>query len=437
MLVVLLVVSKKNNIFAENFKTPYIMYDHAQVKIIWKPRKKDNNGELSDSLKLRVTYNRDNRIYATRSHEKLTKDEYQSMNKKKTREAYTIANEDLQIAENICHELGSQFTFTEFRLRYENMRDGKPKRKNIDFSWKKFLMDYQNFKQIKQNTIESYQTVIHWICRFQKNATISDVTTDFIKNLVSFIKETYKKEHARDISVNTLGIYNRSLKAMCNYATTTHLLNESPVFAKINTAPREKRALPVEEWNKFCTYKPTTEKEQFAQSFAMLSFLFCGANCADILALKNENIINNEVHFVRQKTERSGGEVVFALSDKAKKIIKEYGNINSKNPNNYIFPFYNIRMTEKQQNNKRNDIIKKINDGIKTICKNLNISPFTTYNIRHTFAIYSLEHIKVHELSKMLGHKNISTTEIYINSITPELKQKTLSYVDSMVPDGK
>ena len=72
--------------------------------------------------------------------------------------------------------------------------------------------------------------------------------------------------------------------------------------------------------------------------------------------------------------------------------------------------------------------------GIRLICRELDIEPFTTYNIRHTFAAYSVEYnIPAEQLMMLLGHKNITTTQVYLKSITNNLMEKTTDFISEML----
>ena len=78
-----------------------------------------------------------------------------------------------------------------------------------------------------------------------------------------------------------------------------------------------------------------------------------------------------------------------------------------------------------------------MNRGISEICDALEIETFTTYNIRHTFAVLTRDKkgFTVEQLSKLLGHKNVTTTQIYLNSITQELMDDTKDFLGEVLGD--
>lgn len=406
------------------------MYTTAQVSLVWKPYKKNDQS----SIKLRITYKRENKIYATRSKELLSKEEFENKRLKKTREAIEIAEIDCTIANSICEELGTSFTFTQFKVLFDQRVNGKIIEAE-ETTYDVLLRAYHTQKNPKPNTIESYRTAVNWIKKYNPTLTVQDTTPELIKNFELWLKKQYKAKYNKDISANTLGMYMRGLKALFNFAIEQGIIKKNPTsIIKISHAERSKRAVELSDWNKFIKYKPTTDKTMFAYDFVMISFAMCGANIADILPLKNRNIVNNQIQFVREKTERVDTNVGIPYSNYLKGLFKKYGTVNPRKPEAYIFPFYTSEMTEEQQAHKRSDIVKKINKGIRIICLEIGIEPFTTYNIRHTFASNAAEHdIPAEQLMMLLGHKNIRTTQTYLKSITNKLMNKTTDYISSMI----
>lgn len=406
------------------------MYTQAQATLVWKPYKAN---QLS-SIKLRITFKRENKVYATRSKELFTKEEFENKRLKKTREALEIAEIDCAIANSICEELGLSFTFAKFKAIYDQKVNGKivnVEKVSID----SLLEIYQKQKQCKPNTIESYTTAINWIKKYNSSLSVQDITEEIVEGLIIYIKKQYKKTHENEISPNTLGMYMRGLKALFSYAVEQDIIKENPFNkAKVKQTERTKRALTTDEWMKILAYVPKTDITQFAHDFVKLSFGMCGANIADIISLTNRSISNNKINFVREKTERVDTNVGIPFTLEVKTILKKYGVINAKKPNAYILPFYTQEMSEQQKAHKRSDVLKRINKGIRIICEELDLEPFTTYNIRHTFAAYSAEYnIPAEQLMILLGHKNITTTQVYLKSITNNLMDKTTDYISQML----
>ena len=405
------------------------MYTEAQVSFIWSP----NKGQELSSIKLRVTYKRQPRVYATRSKELLTKEEFNNPRLKKTKEAFVMAEADLTIANEVCEKLGGDFTFAKFKILFDEQAKGKiVTSEKVTFD--ELLSAYQEKKQCKPNTLESYRCAINWIKSYNSQLTVPDISPEIIEGLVNYISKKYKEKCNKVISPNTLGMYLRGLKALLNYAQEQGVIQENPMLKiKIKHAARSKRALRGEDWKQFLSYKPQSDITQFAHDFVRLSFAMCGANIVDILSLQNRSIAGGQIHFTRTKTSRVDTNVGIPLNATTVEILQKYGVINANKPNAYILPYYQ-GMNEQQKAHKRSDILKRINLGIKMICRDIGIEPFTTYRVRHTFAAHAVEHdIHAEQLMLLLGHKNLTTTQTYINSITDKLMNKAEDYITSML----
>jgi integrase len=119
----------------------------------------------------------------------------------------------------------------------------------------------------------------------------------------------------------------------------------------------------------------------FSRDIFIFSYLCGGINLTDIANLKQSNIQNNRLVYMRQKT---GKKISISLSDKAKETIQKYAD---KCSNDYIFPFLNdnVHKTEIQRYRRRKKVLRNVNANLRTIAKMLNIDiDLTTYVARHT-----------------------------------------------------
>lgn len=86
----------------------------------------------------------------------------------------------------------------------------------------------------------------------------------------------------------------------------------------------------------------------------------------------------------------------------------------------YIFPILNQKrhITPMQKFNRVRKVIKYINRELHTIAKELNLNgDVTTYVARHTFAtVLRKSGVDIGIISQSLGHQDIQTTQIYLDS---------------------
>lgn len=131
-------------------------------------------------------------------------------------------------------------------------------------------------------------------------------------------------------------------------------------------------------------------------------FIFCcytGLSFSDVQSLKKNNIKieNDGFKWINIKRKKTNNICMIPLLDYAEQILNKY----DRNNNQFIF--------HKISNQKVNLYLKKI-VKLADIEKNI-----TFHMARHTFAttITLNNNVSIETVSKMLGHSNIKTTQIY------------------------
>lgn len=133
------------------------------------------------------------------------------------------------------------------------------------------------------------------------------------------------------------------------------------------------------------------------------AFLFScntGLRYSDIESLKWENIKNNTVQINQKKTK---GLLYIPMNNNAKKIIESIRA--EENESEYIFKMYTT--------------LTHNNYILKEWSKKANINKHVTFHTsRHTYATWMLtKGTDIYTVSKLLGHKDLKTTEIYAKII--------------------
>ena len=148
-------------------------------------------------------------------------------------------------------------------------------------------------------------------------------------------------------------------------------------------------------------------------------------NFYDVAMLKYKNISGDIMTFVRHKTKNTSTngvkEIKVYLHDLTKEIIKEWGN-ESCNPDDFIFPMLNRKMTafEMQRKIKRDKGVS--NRMLSKIGKELGFDVHLCLGLaRHSYATkQKIDGIPIGFISDALGHSNTSTTEHYLKSLPNE-----------------
>lgn len=410
----------------------------ARAKIILDAKSK----EEKKSIFLAITHERHTRQYSLGFDMKLTRKEFNNQRLKATKEALDLATPYYIKAEAIIKELGDNFSFIRFADRFKGGNNVNNASTNINDVFDQYQHDRMN---LHQGTIDNYKSIINHINKFHPGLKITDLDVNMIIKLQDYIRTNYRRERGKEMSETTMGIYMRALRAIYNYAQEKfHLPVEHYPFGKnkiiVTSSPASHRAMSDDDFKKFVSYKPANKGEEFAHDMFIISFGLAGMNTADILNLKNKNIKDNgELEYVREKTkDRTVKRTVITMKilPEIQSLISKYAAIMPESPEEYIFPFYNNKMTEKQKLRKRKDINRAIDRSLKDICNNIGIAPVTTYWARHTIAtkLYNAGQ-SLAVISKLLGHASVKTTDTYLGQLGLEKKEEVANCVSGFLAE--
>ena len=241
----------------------------------------------------------------------------------------------------------------------------------------------------------------------------SHIDIDFLKGYEKWMRQKGYMETSMSLLFRTLrSTYNKAIAAK-HVKRTSYPFDEFKV-SKFNTKT-EKRAVSKDIIKEIMNLDLSNKSEymNFSRDIFIFSYMCCGINLTDIANLKQNNIVNNRIVFSRQKT---GKKISIPLSDSAKQIIQKYSD---KCSTNYIFPFLddNIHKTEAQKYRRRKKVLRNVNSCLKMIAKMIGIENLTSYVARHSYAtVLKNSGVNIALISETLGHSDLKTTQIYLDS---------------------
>jgi integrase len=197
---------------------------------------------------------------------------------------------------------------------------------------------------------------------------------------------------------------------------------------EIKTGEARKKALTINQIGDIFRFTDGLEATEKYRDLWIFIYLCNGINVADLLRLKYSNIVDNEICFVRQKTERTSKtvkEIRATVTPEMNNIIKRWGN--PYNKDSYIFPYLIGSETALERKKITQDVTKRINKRIKKIAIALGIGSenISTYTARHSFAtVLKRSGANIAYISESLGHNDLKTTEHYLASFEQEERQK-------------
>lgn len=268
-------------------------------------------------------------------------------------------------------------------------------------------------KSLSENTINSYlydlKLFTEYLDEKRDNINIKDIDE---KTLIEFISYAGKLINKREKKYSEKSIYRliSVLKSFFKYLSAEDIIKDNP--AENLDSPKVSRMLPavltVDEVNKLL--ESVDLKVRFGlRDRAMLETMYAsGLRVSEVTNLEISNIFFDD-GFLRIFGKGSKERIVpigrSALGYIEKYINDERNTLKNKDSYNYVFLNFRGRMMTRMA---VWNIIKKhsISAGIKK-----EIHPHT---LRHTFATHLLEGgADIRIIQEMLGHSDISTTQIY------------------------
>ena len=200
-------------------------------------------------------------------------------------------------------------------------------------------------------------------------------------------------------SPNTATKTLKTFKSVILFGIRNGLMTNNP-FANIRFHLKgvDRGYLEDDELNRFMNKEIGNKRLSLIRDLFVFS-CFTGLAYIDLANLKGENIVTlNGVEWIKGRRVKTGTLINVVLLDIPKRLILKY--TDDKRRKEHLFPIIS--------NQKMNEYLKEI-AAICDIDKNL-----TCHIARHTFATMALSKgVPIESVSKMLGHTNIRTTQIY------------------------
>ncbi len=282
-------------------------------------------------------------------------------------------------------------------------------------------------KMKSNNTIQSYGSdVLNYLYYLENVKGITDiknVTTEDVKNYLAYLKKMGYSPSSSSRALSTL-------KSFHKFLVLEHYTKHNPTLSI--SAPKLDKKLPtvlsVEEVMMLLN-SLNDDTPYNARNRAMIEVMYgTGLRVSELVNLKL-----NELHLTSKMISTTGKgskERIVPINDYASKILRDYivkyrpELIKNGKDNNYLF------LNNQGQPLSRQSFFLILKRLAKDAGIEKEISPHT---LRHSFATHLLEAgTDLRYIQEMLGHEDISTTQIY----THLSKQKIKSVYNSAHPRG-
>jgi len=378
-------------------------------------------------VKVRVTYGRVQKYYSIGFS--MTAEEFDKViNDPKLRGDFKDKKVYLNSIEGKAIEVINgldEFSFPEFEKQFLAKKEDK---NDVYVIFRNVIDRFR--KEGSIGTADCYKCSMNSLKIFIKNDhfQFAQVTPDFLKNYERWMMSNGK-------SMTTISMYIRCLRALFNEQIQSgNVKLEQYPFGKrkyqVPASRNTKKALTLEDVAKIYNYpviSGTTEAK--SKDYWLFSYFCNGINMKDIALLKFEDIEDDRIIFNRAKTinttRRNLKPITVVMIDEVRDIISRLGNIPN-SPDTFVFPLINKEMTSEKKHIVIKQEVKNINKYIRRIGKDVGIEKdITTYTARHTYStVLKRSGASIEFISESLGHKNISTTESYLDSFEFDMKKE-------------
>jgi len=265
--------------------------------------------------------------------------------------------------------------------------------------------------------------------------TVESYTTD-LKGFFAFLSENgrgheFRREgiidylgHLKDSGYSTSSIcrFISSVKRYSRYLLTEKIISEDPTETLRNPKQWDRlpKALNLEDIKKL--FEAETGSETFVRDSAMLELMYSsGLRVSEIISIR-VNDLNFEAGFLRVMG-KGAKERVVPMNRRASEKIKQYmlalrpSMLKGRQSSFLFLTNRGLPMTRQ----RFWQALKKLGD-----LAGLKITPHT---IRHSFATHLLDGgADLRSVQKMLGHSDISTTQIYTKVSADRIRKAYLDY---------
>lgn len=282
----------------------------------------------------------------------------------------------------------------------------------------KYVEDYLLFlkteKKLGDNTINSYMLDLE----------------DFFKTFNGSIESCTKKDILAYIStingleVSTVNRHISSLKSFFNYLVDESIIKVSPMeeVSSLKSPKKLPKYLSISEVNKLLNIPLNSEFDY--RNKAMLELMYAtGLRVSELVSIEYSNIdFENSIIRINGKGKK---ERIIPLGEIASYYLKVYlsdyrSKLLKRNTYNQVFLNNHGKPITRQGFNYILENIRELTGITKEI---------TPHVLRHSFATHLLEGgADIRSIQEMLGHENISTTNIYTEVVNDVLRSNYEMY---------
>lgn len=307
---------------------------------------------------------------------------------------------------------------------------GKSPKSLLPHPLQKQVETYLNYLAAEQNkslsTVENYRQQLNVFLRFGPPSQPQKITSEVVRAYKLFLRRS-KTPKGQTLKSTTINVYLIALRGFLRYLAVHEDLEVLPPqkIELLSTGDRPIKVLTDEQVEKLLATPKESKKPQAVRDRAILELLFStGARVSELTKL-NRDDANFKTREMSIMGKRRKIRVVF-LTDAAAEALADY----LKARKDACKPLF-LRTA-----GPKTDVIADAGEGLR-------LTPRSIWNIMHHYVLeaglvtgpspHTLRHTlattllrrgaDLRAVQEILGHKDISTTQIYTHVTNPQLKE--------------
>ena len=271
------------------------------------------------------------------------------------------------------------------------------------------FIDFINKRTIEKRIASSSRKNNHLFCRFFENfgliRTFQDITLPNIHVFDNYLKKYVSSHTGKPLEPNSIKVYHSILRMFISEAVSFGLIEQNPYrqFRQGRPQTKPRVYLTMDELVALRNYQPPTKTRRIALDLFLIQ-CYTGLSYSDLMATDFTITEEHEGNIILPRTTRvkTGTQFYIMLLPQVAEILERYS---------YKLPQYGFVAYTNQ---------------LKLIEKESMIGKHITSHVgRHTFAttVALGSGIPIEVVSKMLGHTNIQTTQIYAKILPKQVME--------------
>lgn len=267
-----------------------------------------------------------------------------------------------------------------------------------EFTWK--FLKYSETRHTWKTTL-TYRTTFNFLLKYFGNKHISNISNIELHEFIQQRVNSVSLHAGRKDLIN--------VKACFNWGITMNLLKNNPAegLKRIKVPERQPLFFSHEQFDKLLTVIDNPQIKAIviiAANTGMRQMEIITLRWSQLNLSEGYLVLNNQNHITKSKKVRT-----IPLN---KNCITVFQNISSSSSSENIFHFKGLQI-------KQDYLVKNFMRYLKKAELN---SKLNFHSLRHTFASWLVQRgVSIYQVSKLLGHADIKTTEIYSHLRTEDL----------------